>query len=89
MDLQNDVDLNKLSEPMLFFQANEDKIICLDEIQLIPKLFSILRSVIDNNRRNGKFILLGSASRDLILQTSESLAGRIGMIYLSVSLHYK
>lgn len=83
LDLQNDVDLNKLSEPMLFFQANEDKIICLDEIQLIPKLFSILRSVIDNNRRNGKFILLGSASRDLIQQTSESLAGRIGMIYLS------
>jgi len=83
LDLQNDGDLNKLSEPMLFFQSNEDKIICMDEIQLVPKLFSILRSVIDNNRRNGKFILLGSASRDLIQQTSESLAGRIGMIYLA------
>lgn len=83
LDLQNDGDLNKLSEPMLFFQSNEDKIICLDEIQLVPKLFSILRSVIDNNRRNGKFILLGSASRNLIQQTSESLAGRIGMIYLA------
>lgn len=83
LDLQNDGDLNKLSEPMLFFQSNEDKIICMDEIQLVPKLFSILRSVIDNNRRNGKFIVLGSASRDLIQQTSESLAGRIGMIYLA------
>lgn len=83
LDLQNDGDLNKLSEPLLFFQSNQDKIICMDEIQLVPKLFSILRSVIDDNRRNGKFILLGSASRDLIQQTSESLAGRIGMIYLA------
>jgi hypothetical protein len=83
LDLQNDDDLNKLSEPTLFFQSNEDKIICLDEIQLVPKLFSILRSVIDKNRKNGKFILLGSASRDLIQQTSETLAGRIGLIYLA------
>jgi len=83
LDLQNEDDLNKLSEPTLFFQSNEEKMICLDEIQLVPQLFSILRSVIDNNRRNGKFILLGSASRDLIQQTSESLAGRIGMIYLT------
>lgn len=83
LDLQNDNDLNKLSEPHLFFQINKDYIICLDEIQLVPKLFSILRSVIDDDRRPGKFILLGSASRDLIQQTSESLAGRIGMIYLT------
>lgn len=83
LDLQNDNDLNKLSEPYLFFQLNKDRIICLDEIQLVPKLFSILRSVIDKDRRSGQFILLGSASRDLIQQTSESLAGRIGMIYLT------
>lgn len=83
LDLQKESDLNKLSEPELFFEMNTDKIICLDEIQLVPKLFSVLRSVIDGNRINGKFILLGSASKELIQQTSESLAGRIGMLHLS------
>lgn len=83
LDLQNDTDLSKLDQPAYFFQSNDDKIICLDEIQLVPQLFSVLRSVVDSNRQNGKFILLGSASRDLIQQTSESLAGRIGMVYLS------
>lgn len=83
LDLQKEVDLNKLAQPTLFFESNQDKIICLDEIQLVPKLFSILRSVIDDNRKNGRFILLGSASRDLIQQTSESLAGRIGLLHLS------
>lgn len=83
LDLQNDTDLSKLDQPAYFFQSNDDKIICLDEIQLVPQLFSVLRSVVDSNRQNGKFVLLGSASRDLIQQTSESLAGRIGMVYLS------
>jgi uncharacterized protein len=83
LDMQKESDLNKLSEPELFFESNTDKIICLDEIQLVPKLFSVLRSVIDSNRVNGKFILLGSASQELIQQTSESLAGRIGMLHLS------
>jgi predicted AAA+ superfamily ATPase len=83
LDLQRIDDLNKLNEPTLFFEANEDKMICLDEIQLMPTLFSVLRSVIDNNRQNGHFILLGSASRQLVQQTSESLAGRIGIIELS------
>lgn len=83
LDLQNDTDLSKLDQPGFFFESNADKIICLDEIQLVPQLFSVLRSVVDQNRQNGKYVLLGSASRDLIQQTSESLAGRIGMVYLS------
>jgi len=83
LDLQNINDLNKLNEPFLFFEANRNATICLDEIQLKPDLFSTLRSVIDDNRINGKFILLGSASRDLIQKTSESLAGRVGFINLS------
>ena len=83
LDMQKESDLNKLKEPELFFESNANKLICLDEIQLVPKLFSVLRSVIDENRINGKFILLGSASQDLIQQTSESLAGRIGMLHLS------
>lgn len=83
LDMQKESDLNKLSEPEIFFASNADKIICLDEIQLVPKLFSVLRSAIDSNRINGKFILLGSASQELLQHTSESLAGRIGMLHLS------
>ncbi|MCA1762554.1 MAG: ATP-binding protein [Flavobacteriales bacterium] len=83
IDLQNQEDAYKLSEPALFFENNSNKIISLDEIQLMPDLFSILRSTIDQNRKNGRFILLGSASRDLVQRTSESLAGRIGFIHLT------
>ena len=83
LDLQNLDDLNKLKEPGLFFQANQHLTICLDEIQLIPELFSVLRSEIDRSRRPGRFILLGSASQDLIQKTSESLAGRVGLIELT------
>ena len=83
LDLQYISDLNKLTEPALFFEANKDAVICLDEIQLMPNLFSVLRSEIDRNRRNGRFILLGSASRELVQKTSESLAGRVGFIELS------
>lgn len=83
LDLQNLDDLNKLNEPTMFFQSNQDATICLDEIQLVPNLFSILRSEIDRNRRPGRFILLGSASQDLLQITSESLAGRVGLIELT------
>jgi predicted AAA+ superfamily ATPase len=83
LDLQDINDLNKLSEPTLFFEANKEATICLDEIQLLPQLFSVLRSEIDRNRVNGRFILLGSASRDLVQKTSESLAGRVGFIELT------
>jgi len=83
LDLQNQEDLNKLMDPRLFFKAHEEKVICLDEIQLVPELFGSLRSIVDENRQNGRFILLGSASRDLIQKSSESLAGRIGFLNLT------
>lgn len=77
LDLQDRVDRNKLKEPELFFDRYRDKLICLDEIQLLPEFFSVLRSEIDKDRRPGRFLILGSASRDLIRQSTESLAGRI------------
>ncbi|MCX6239108.1 MAG: ATP-binding protein, partial [Bacteroidia bacterium] len=83
VDLQNYEDLNRLSDPNLFFEANSDAVICLDEIQFVPYLFSVLRSAIDKQRRNGRFILLGSASQELIQKSSETLAGRIGLIEIS------
>ncbi|MBQ3677769.1 MAG: ATP-binding protein [Bacteroidales bacterium] len=83
LDLQNRNDLAKLNEPSLFFQHNERKTICLDEIQRSPDIFPVLRSEIDRNRRPGRFILLGSASRNLIQHSSESLAGRVGLVDLT------
>ena len=83
LDLQNRNDLAKLNEPSLFFQHNAEKTICLDEIQRSPDIFPVLRSEIDRNRRPGRFILLGSASRNLIQHSSESLAGRVGLVDLT------
>ncbi|MBA4369118.1 MAG: ATPase [Desulfobacterium sp.] len=83
LDLQDRVDRNKLTEPELFFDRYRDKLICLDEIQLLPDFFSVLRSEIDKDRRPGRFLILGSASRDLIRQSTESLAGRISYMDLT------
>jgi hypothetical protein len=83
LDLENPEDRQKLSAPELFFSGNENRLICLDEIQRIPELFPLLRSVIDRNGKNWQFLILGSASRDLIRQSSESLAGRIIFVELS------
>jgi len=81
LDLENPLDLAKLEDPLNYFQQHTDKLIILDEIQRKPELFPILRGVIDQNRRAGRrygqFLVLGSASVDLLRQSSESLAGRI------------
>ncbi len=83
LDLQDRTDQNKLNEPELFFDRYRHKLICLDEIQRVPDLFSTLRSEIDRDRRPGRFLMLGSASRDLVRQTNESLAGRIAYLDLT------
>lgn len=77
LDLERPSDLNKLSEPELYLSALADKLVILDEVQRVPGLFAILRSLVDENRKPGRFLLLGSASPDLLRQSSESLAGRI------------
>lgn len=82
LDLEYPNDLIQLNEASLFFEAHQDKCIILDEIQRKVDLFPILRSVIDRDRQNGKFILLGSASPDLLRDSSETLAGRIAYIEL-------
>lgn len=83
LDLQNPADLSKLNDSRYFFDTYKDSTICIDEIQLAPELFSVLRSAIDFHRKPGRFILLGSASRDLVQHTSESLAGRVGLVDLT------
>lgn len=83
LDLESRADLAKLQEPELFFAQYQDKLICLDEIQRLPGIFTILRSIIDQRNRNNQFLFFGSASRDLIQQSSESLAGRIAYLELT------
>jgi predicted AAA+ superfamily ATPase len=83
LDLENPEDFAVLSEPLHFFRANQDKCIILDEIQRKPELFPILRSVIDENRYPARFVLLGSASTDLLFLSSETLSGRI--VYTELS----
>ncbi|MBL57580.1 MAG: ATPase [Flavobacteriales bacterium] len=77
LDLEDPQDQAKITNPNLFFERNQDKCIILDEVQRAPDLFPVLRSMIDKNRVPGRFILLGSASPELIRDSSESLAGRI------------
>jgi predicted AAA+ superfamily ATPase len=83
LDLENPADLNKLSDPGLFLEPLQDKTVILDEVQRAPALFPILRGLIDRHRVPGRFILLGSASPDLIRDASESLAGRIAYFELT------
>ena len=86
LDLESESDLAKLTDPELYFSKHEDECVILDEIQRKPGLFQTLRGIIDRMRRQGKkgrFLLLGSASLDLLRQSSESLAGRISFLELT------
>ncbi len=83
LDLENPADLAKLSDPLAYFNLHHEELVCLDEIQRAPELFSILRSIIDKRAKNAQFLILGSAGRDLIRQSSESLAGRIAYLDLT------
>ena len=77
LDLELPSDLNKLNEPELYFNQYQDHLIIIDEIQIMPSLFPLLRSLIDKNKKNARFLILGSANPLLLKKSSESLAGRI------------
>ncbi|QQR53719.1 ATP-binding protein [bacterium] len=80
-DLENPLDLARLENPMLAFGSLAVDLIIIDEIQLRPDLFPVLRVLVD--QKTHRFLILGSASRDLLKQSSETLAGRIGYIELT------
>ncbi|MGC1205200.1 MAG: ATP-binding protein [Flavobacteriaceae bacterium] len=86
LDLENSLDLLKAQDIFLFQKANTDQLIILDEVQRLPHIFKDIRSIIDTERRKGNktglFIFLGSASIELLKQSSESLAGRISYLEL-------
>ncbi|MCC8368898.1 MAG: ATP-binding protein [Rickettsia endosymbiont of Oxypoda opaca] len=87
LDLESRTDRDKLYDPELFLREYENTLVIFDEIHRFPELFQNLRSLIDQGRRSGKrtgrFLILGSASIDLLRQSSESLAGRIEYINLN------
>ncbi|WP_245725231.1 ATP-binding protein [Nitrosomonas halophila] len=84
LDLESMADREKLSNASLFLTHNEDKLVILDEIHRMPEIFQTLRGLIDQGRRKGlktgRFLILGSASIDLLRQSGETLAGRIEYI---------
>ena len=86
LDLQARADRARLAEPRLFLRPYEDRLVILDEIHRVPELFPELRGLIDEGRRHGRrtgrFLILGSASVDLLMQAGESLAGRIEFVSL-------
>jgi len=87
LDLESEADRAKLAEAELYLPQHADKLVILDEIQRAPQLFASLRGLIDAGRRRGqgkgRFLVLGSASIDLLKQSSESLAGRIRYLELA------
>lgn len=83
LDLERPSDRAQLAEPELFLSQHRDRLVVLDEVQMMPDLFTHLRPEIDADRRPGRFLLLGSASGALLRQRAESLAGRVGYLELT------
>jgi predicted AAA+ superfamily ATPase len=87
LDLESERDRAKMVEPELYLPTLQDKLVVLDEVHRVPALFPVLRGLIDQarreGRRNGLYLLLGSASLDLLAQSGETLAGRIAYLELA------
>ena len=77
LDLELPSDLAKLAETELYLQGHHNRLVVIDEVQRAPELFPLLRALVDQDRRPGRFLLLGSASPELSRFGAESLAGRI------------
>ncbi len=87
LDLENYQDLAKLEDPIKYLEKHSDKLVILDEIHRKPDIFMTLRGLVDKARESGRkfgqFLILGSASLDLLKQSSESLAGRITYVEMN------
>ncbi|WP_445508832.1 ATP-binding protein [Runella rosea] len=83
LDLQKDSDSDRLENAERFLKSQLDKCVIIDEIQLKPKLFSLIRALVDEYRIPARFIILGSASPMLLKNSAESLAGRVASVELA------
>jgi predicted AAA+ superfamily ATPase len=86
LDLESPEDRAKLADPTLYLRGLDNTLVILDEIHRVPEIFAALRGLIDTGRRrgrrSGRFLILGSASIDMLRQSGESLAGRIEYVEL-------
>ncbi|MEX1131896.1 MAG: ATP-binding protein [Flavobacteriales bacterium] len=82
IDLEDPDDRSLLRNPKEYLLAHADELIVIDEVQRMPELFPLLRTLIDRDRKPGRFLLLGSSSPEVVQRSSESLAGRIAYIDL-------
>jgi hypothetical protein len=84
LDMEMPSDRQRLSDAEAYLRAQSPKLVVVDEIHRVPELFAVLRGLIDERRASGQrfghFLLLGSASLDLMRQSSESLAGRVAYL---------
>ena len=87
LDLESPADRARIADPDLYLADHEDRLVILDEVHRVPDLFQSLRGLIDRGRRRGRragrFVLLGSASMDLLRQSGETLAGRVAYVELN------
>lgn len=83
LDLEREGDRAAIAQPDLFFPRHRDGLVVLDEVRHAPALFQALRPEIDTHRQPGRFLLLGSASGELLRQSGESLAGRVACLELT------
>lgn len=82
LDLELPSHANRFENPEHYLRLHQDKLMVIDEIQRMPELFPVLRGLIDEKRRPGRFLLLGSASGRIVTASSESLAGRVDTMQL-------
>ena len=83
LDLERPSHLSQLQDAEAFLSLHRDKLVCIDEVQLRPDLFPLLRALIDDHPGPGRFLILGSSSPDLLRQSSETLAGRLSHVYIT------
>lgn len=83
LDLELPSDLARLQNAELYFKEHEGKLIIIDEVQRKPELFPLLRALVDLRRESARFLILGSASPEMLQQSSETLAGRISYLELT------
>jgi len=87
-DLEDPIDIARMENPKLSLESLQGMIV-IDEVQYLPELFKLIRVLVDKRPLEQKYLILGSASRELLKQSSESLAGRINYLELTPFSHFE
>ncbi len=87
LNLEHPSDLQKLDDPEWFFEAQIDKLVCIDGIHHVPELFTVLKKTVDKKKRPGMYLLLGSASNELLNQDTDALYGYVNYLHMPPLLY--